>query len=163
RIEPGIQITHLIHKAIGLGWRFAGPAHSDEIWRHASSMGAEIRNNVSPLVRPGWISVQEDHRLAFTRIDIADLGIQCLHAPAREMVGTIGLRFCDDGLSVCSLDQATEARRKGAKRNRCECTTRDPVPAGSCPFALHNFMNNVQTMFHLTSPTNAQPMRLCIL
>src|SRR5215831_9808791 len=93
RVEPSIQVTHLIHKAISLGRRFAGPAHSDEVWGQTSSIGTEIGNDVSPLVRPGWISMQKDNRLAFTRIDIADLGIQCLHASPWEMIRTIGLRF----------------------------------------------------------------------
>src|SRR5262252_9002678 len=163
RVEPSIQVTHLIHKAISLGRRFAGPAHSDEVWRQASSIEAEIGNNVSPLIRPGWSSMQKDHRLAFTRIDIADLGIQCIYATAREVVRAIGLRFCDDGLSACTLDQAGEARCKGTKRNGCEGTTRDPLPARSCALALHIITNNVWTMFHLTSPTNSQPVRLRIL
>src|SRR5258708_4393064 len=88
-IEPSVQIAHLIDEAIRFGRRFAGPTHPDEVGSETPSVRAEIGNNVTPLVRPRWISVQEYDRIAVPYVDVADFGIENLHAQARQLIKTL--------------------------------------------------------------------------
>jgi hypothetical protein len=56
--------------------------------------------------------VQKDDGLTFTRIDIADLGIEHLHSTPRQAVWAIRFRDADDGVASCRIHKAGTCGRK---------------------------------------------------
>ena len=122
--KPGIHVARLIDKAISLSGRFARPAHADKVWRQATTVRAEIGNDVAPLIRPGRIAVQEHHRLAASGLDITDLGIEHLHPAPRQMIGAVRLRTRADGLSIRAEPERN--RRNSAKYRAGKSPARHP-------------------------------------
>src|SRR5262249_4819076 len=112
RLEPSIHVTRLIDETIDFARRLARPPHAHEIRRETPANGADVRNDVAPLVRPRGIAMEKDDRLAFTYIDIADLGIQHLHATPTQVVRAIRLGGGGDRIASRHIHNADAGWRE---------------------------------------------------
>ena len=57
-------------------------AHADEIRRKATAEITQMRNNVAPKIRPGWVAMEKYDRHPLPCLDIADLVLQRVLADA---------------------------------------------------------------------------------
>src|SRR5262249_38801685 len=111
RVEPRIHVACVVDKAVGLGRRLAGPTHSRKIGRQTPAIRTYVRNDIAPLIRPGWIAVQKDDGLTLSHIDIADLGIEDLHSTPRQVVW-VSVPKIDSAIMV--MKSAKDGRRYDA-------------------------------------------------
>src|SRR6516162_5882289 len=120
RLEPRIHVACLVDKAVALGRRLAGPTHSHEIGRQTPAMRTYERNDIAPLIRPGWIAVQKDDGFALSHINVANLGIARLDPPPRQAVWAIRFHGADDGVASCRFHKAGARGRKPSQDKTSE-------------------------------------------
>src|SRR6516162_1825294 len=131
RLEPCIHVARLVDKAVGLGRRLAGPAHSHEIGRQTPAMRTYERNDIAPLIRPGWIAVQKDDGFALSHINVANLGIARLDPPPRQVVWAIRFHGGDDRVTSCRIHKSDTCGRESSQDKTPEsaaCPLHFPVP-----------------------------------
>jgi hypothetical protein len=92
-IEPPIEICGMVGEAIGLAWRFAGTPHADQVWHETTRQPAYVAYDVSPDIRRGRVPVEQHHRVAMSRVDIADFGIQHADATTRMRISGVDRQF----------------------------------------------------------------------
>src|SRR4029450_11214752 len=61
-------------------------AHADKIRRKATTEIADMRNDVTPKIRPSWIAMQKHKGPPLPRFDVADLGSCDAYPPTRMRV-----------------------------------------------------------------------------
>src|SRR5262249_11042423 len=98
-----VEIADVIGEAIGAAWRCPGSAHADEVGRETAAVPGGERDDVAPEKGRGRVAVQEDDGIASADIDIAHLGVEYAHAPARMRVE---LRKLGDGHGMLPCESA---------------------------------------------------------
>src|SRR4029450_659019 len=85
-VEPSIEVGCVIREAVRTGGWGAGFAHADEIRCKATAEIADMRNDVAPKIRPGWVTMEKHDRRSLPRLHVADLGSRNVHPPSRMRV-----------------------------------------------------------------------------
>src|SRR5262249_26999368 len=117
-LKPGVHVSSLVDEAVGLGGRFARPAHTYEIRRQTPGIWAHMRDDVTPLVGPGGIAVQKDDWIAAANVDVTDLGVEDFDTSPREVVGPIRLDRRNGGVAGRSANSSSEtAQHNAAQRS----------------------------------------------
>src|SRR5215472_6440973 len=88
-LKPGVEIARVVHKPIGLRWRFTGLAHPHQVRSQAAAKLAEMRDDVPPKIGRCGIAVQEDDRVSLAGIDITHLGVEHRDAPSWVSIGWV--------------------------------------------------------------------------
>src|SRR4029079_5287589 len=85
-VEPGVETGCMIRKAVRAGGGGSGLAHDDEIRSKAATEIADMRNDVSPKIRPGRVAMEKHDWHPLSRLDIADFGPCNAYPPTRMRV-----------------------------------------------------------------------------
>ena len=74
-VEPGIEVAAMVDEAVRACCRRSGATHTHQVRGEAASGPGEMRDDVAPKIRRGWVAVEKDDRVAVATGVVAAIGM----------------------------------------------------------------------------------------